>query len=42
VNHEIDEIGKEKAGGVTEGVEEEERIGEEPGDAGIAGDMVPG
>ena len=42
VDHEIDEIWKEKAGGVAQGVEEEERIGEEPGDAGVAGDGVPG
>jgi hypothetical protein len=42
VDHEIDEIGKEKAGGVAESVEEEERIGEEPGDSGVAGDGVPG
>jgi len=36
VDHEINEIGKEKAGGVAEGVEEKERISEEPGDAGVA------
>jgi hypothetical protein len=42
VDHEIDEIGKEKAGRVAESVEEEERIGEEPGNAGVAGDTVPG
>ena len=43
VDHQVDEIGKEKAGGVAEGVEEEEKVGEEePGDTGIAGDMVPG
>ena len=41
VDHEIREIGEEKAGGVAEGVEEEERIGEERGDAGVAGDGVP-
>jgi hypothetical protein len=33
---------QEKAGGVAESVEEEERIGEEPGDSGVAGDGVPG
>jgi len=42
VDHEVDEIGKEKTGGVAEGVEEEERIDEEPGDSGIAGDGIPG
>ena len=42
VDHQIDEVGKEEAGGVAEGVEEEERIGEEPGEAGVAGDGVPG
>ena len=42
VDHEIDEIGKEEAGGIAGGVEEEERIGEEPKDAGVAGDGVPG
>jgi hypothetical protein len=42
VDHEIHEIGKEEAGGVAKGVEEEERIGEKPKDAGVAGDGVPG
>jgi hypothetical protein len=42
VDHEIDEIGKEKAGGIAEGVEEEERVSEEPGDGGVAGNGVPG
>ena len=41
VDHEVDEIGKEEAGGVAEGVEEEERVREEPGDACIARDGVP-
>jgi hypothetical protein len=42
VDHEIHEIGKEEAGGFAESVEEKERINEEPRDAGIAGDGVPG
>ena len=42
VNHEVHQIGEEEAGGVAKGVEEEKRIGEEPGEAGVAGDGVPG
>jgi hypothetical protein len=42
VDHEIHEIGEEKAGCVAEGVEEEERIEEKPGEAGEAGDGGPG
>src|SRR5258707_4909756 len=42
VDHEIDEIGKEKTGGVAKGVKKEKRIDEEPGDAGVPGDGVPG
>ena len=42
VDHEIHEIGEEETGGVAEGVEEEERVDKEPGEAGVAGDAVPG
>jgi hypothetical protein len=42
VDHEVDEIGREEAGGVAEDVEEEERVDEKPGDAGEARDGVPG
>jgi hypothetical protein len=42
VDHEIDQIGKEKPGSVAECVEEEERIDEEPRDASVASDAVPG
>ena len=41
VDHQVDEVGKEKAGGVVKGVEEEESVDDEPGDAGDAGDGIP-
>lgn len=42
VDHQIDEVWKEEAGGVAEGVEEEQSVDEEPRAAGNAGDGIPG